>query len=731
MENKKYYRNLNLIRVVACIAVLLYHLKILKGGFLAVIVFFVLSGYLSTNKALKSEKFSFKDYYKTRFMRLYLPVLVVVFLTIFALSFFENISWLNLKPETTSVLLGYNNFWQLNANLDYFARHIDSPFMHLWYIAILLQFELVFPFMFVALKKLKEKASKFFPIVITISLGLISMAFFYKSSLSNVMVAYYNTFARVFSLLFGVALGFIHSSYSLIFKKLKGKIVSKIIFSFYLIILVLMMIFVDANSNFFIPSMILATFITMRLIDYATIMVEELNIFDKFIKLLSSISYEIYLIQYPVIFIFEELEISNNLKIPGIILITIILSIIIHFVLDFKNNKIFKNIVRILILPIILYGAYLFIISQDHSEEMKKLEEQLNQNEKLIESKKEEYALKLKEEQEKWDSILNDLENGEEGIKELVSNLSIVGVGDSVMLGAVPNLYNRFKNSYFDAQISRTCYVANDILKELDRKKMLGDTIVFNFGANGDCSEANKEKILNIIGDRKLFWLTVTNDSRVHFNNKIKAFAAKHDNVYIIDWEAISKGHKEYFYSDGLHLPQAGRIAYTNAIYDAIYKVYLDEFNAKKEAILKEHDELLKSKISFYGNDLLTNAYDLLKADFEKASFTINNDFTYEELKSEIEKNIQEKTISYNVVLVFDSSFKIKKEEYIKIFELLKDNKVYVINMQKDALEFENENVTLINFYSDLKNNDLMADKVHLTDSGNKLLHDKLVEILK
>ena len=57
-NKKEYYKNLNIIRVIACIAVLFYHLGILKGGYLAVCTFFVLSGYLSCVTSFKKEKFS-------------------------------------------------------------------------------------------------------------------------------------------------------------------------------------------------------------------------------------------------------------------------------------------------------------------------------------------------------------------------------------------------------------------------------------------------------------------------------------------------------------------------------------------------------------------------------------------------------------------------------------------------------------------------------------------------
>ena len=198
ISRQKYYKNLDLLRFLSCIAILLYHLNILKGGYLAVCTFFVLTSYLSCLSEFKKDKFSIKDYYLKRIVKLYIPLIIVVFSSLAVISLFPNISWFNLKPETTSVLLGYNNFWQLNANLDYFARHINSPFIHLWYIAILLQFDLVFPLIFVPLRKLGDKVSKSIPCIITALATTISTIYFYKMSLTqNMMVTYYDTFTRL------------------------------------------------------------------------------------------------------------------------------------------------------------------------------------------------------------------------------------------------------------------------------------------------------------------------------------------------------------------------------------------------------------------------------------------------------------------------------------------------------------------------------------------------------
>ena len=214
MRNKSYYKNLDIIRVVACIAVLLYHFGLLKGGYLAVCTFFVLSGYLSVASLFRKDKVSLKEYYYNRLLKLYLPMFVVTLITVSVVSLFPNINYLNLKPEVTSILLGYNNYWQLGANADYFARHTDSPFIHMWYISILLQFDLIFPFIYKMLDGLRKKFNRFIPAFLTGILTIFFMGYFCIFSLNHgIMEIYYDTFARIFSLLFGVFIGFIHCYY--------------------------------------------------------------------------------------------------------------------------------------------------------------------------------------------------------------------------------------------------------------------------------------------------------------------------------------------------------------------------------------------------------------------------------------------------------------------------------------------------------------------------------------
>ena len=737
MTQKKYFKRLDIIRFLACVGVLLYHLNILKGGYLAVCVFFALSGYLGCISAFKKEKFNILKYYKTRFMHIYLPLLIVVFISILVISLIPSINWLNLKPETTSVIGGYNNFWQLSAKLDYFARHISSPFMHLWYIGILLQFEIIFPLIFILFKKIGEKTNKILPCLITLLLGVLSAGYFYICSLSaNQTFVYYNTFTRVFSLFFGVFLGFIHSYYGVpVLKQFKNKVESALLFTLYLMGIVALCIFIPADSKYYAISMIGVSILTLRLIDYSVVFAgKQSNLFDKIIKFFSNMSYEIYLVQYPVIFVTQYINIENYLKLPFIIITTLVISYIIHFATTFKNNKISIKVLKGFVLVILLagtsYGVYKYIITEDHTKEMKALEEQLNQNALLAQEKQAEYASKLKAEEDSWNAMLEDLENGESKIAEMVLNLPIVCIGDSVMLGASQNLYNNFPNAYVDAKVSRTDYEANSILNYLKNNNMLGEPIIIHLGTNGQCGNSCRNQMMKTIGDKKVFWLTVTNDADVHVNAGLKEYAQSHDKSYIIDWETLSKGHNEYFYSDGIHLNPVGRNAYTSVVYDAIYKVYLDEYNSKKEEILRKHDEEQKSKISFYGNDLLINSFENIHNQLETANFITSKDYTFESLKEKISSDIENNTLAYNVVFVFDKNFEISKDNYNELIQLCENHQVYIVNTSFKEITFDNENVKVIDFYDEMKAN-LMVDGVHLTDDGNSLLSEIIVSQFK
>ena len=171
-------------------------------------------------------------------------------------------------------------------------------------------------------RKIGDKIKKIIPCIILFILAGLSFTLFYlKINDGNLMGGYYDTFARSFSLIFGLFLGFIHSYYHPF--KFKSLILNKLFYYLLFVSLIVLFIFIDVSSSLFAVSMLITTIITMRLIEYGTVNTKEhLSIIDKIIRSISKVSYEIYLIQYPSIFIFQNISLNNYLKIILLIVLT-------------------------------------------------------------------------------------------------------------------------------------------------------------------------------------------------------------------------------------------------------------------------------------------------------------------------------------------------------------------------------------------------------------------------
>ena len=692
-----------------------------------------MSGYLSVVSSMNKEKFSIIDYYVNKLKKIYLPLLIVVFSSVAIISLLNNIDWLNLKPETTSVIFGYNNFWQISAGADYFTRLISSPFMHLWYISILLQFELVFPIFFIIFKKVGKKVGKIIPSLFFLMLGLASYTYF-CSVIKNgeINPAYYGTFTRAFSIFFGMSLGFFHSFYKPLVIKNKG--LNGIIFYFYIIVTFLMYFVVGTDFCSLSISMLVATILSMRLISYSAKSIKGKNVIDIIINSLSNVSYEIYLVQYPIIFIFQNININSFLKIILTILFTIIISYIIHIGLNIKKSlvKVLSIILCVLLLSFSAFGLYKYITTEDHTKEMEKLKNDLEENQKLIEKQREEYLNKKKSEEDEWQKVLNDLSLGEEELKEKVRNMQVVGVGDSIMELAVKDLYKEFPNGYFDAATNRTEKAAKEVLKELKNKGMLADVVILNIGTNGSCLGSCKEEVMEILGNRTVFWLNATNPDYNTFNPSLEDLASKHDNLHIIDWISVMKENPGYLISDKVHPTVKGCKLYAQTIYNALYDYYLKEYSKIKEEKIKEHEALENEKIIFVGNELLLGMYPYLQKEYDSSEFVMDKEFTYESLKGQIKKKMEDKTLSHNIVLMLDKNIKISKNDYSDLIDLLKDYKLYIIDISNN-LEFNNDNVVVIDFNKELKNNKeyISFDNTHLTEDGNNALNKIINDNLK
>ena len=101
----------------------------------------------------------------------------------------------------------------------------------------------------------------------------------------------------------------------------------------------------------------------------------------------------------------------------------------------------------------------------------------------------------------------------------------------------------------------------------------------------------------------------------------------------------------------------------------------------------------------------------------------------YNDLKSKIENN----TLEYKLVFILGKDSNISEEDYKKIIELCKNYKIYICNITDKKLNLSMDNVSVIDFYSDVKkhSNYMLSDKKSLSKEGNKALATKLSKEVK
>ncbi|MCR5796214.1 MAG: acyltransferase [Solobacterium sp.] len=731
---KKHYGKLDLIRVISCTAVLLYHLGLLKGGYLAVNIFFVLSGYLAVRSCASKKVFSIKDYWVSRLKKVYLPLLVTVLATVCVLSLIPSVEWMNLKPETTSVLLGYNNYWQLNANLDYFVRHVESPFMHLWYIAILLQFELVFPVLWTLLKKAEDKTDKFTPWLIASAAALLSMVLFLVNiKLGRIMPAYYGTFSRLYALLAGAALGYFHRIRRP--AQAKNRNASAAFFLCWLAAAVILFFTADAASKFFAGAMILSVVVSLGLICCAMADERATSPFYKLIGSMSQMTYEVYLVQYPVIFLLQGKEMPGFVRVLLVTVLVLGLAWILHNSVNVRKDdrlRQYKLLLSVFVAGVSIFGGVRYIQAKDYTKDMKKLEEELENNRKLIEEKQKQYKEQKKSEDDAWQAMQEDWGQSEDKVRENVSKLNITCIGDSVMEMTVSQLYEVFPNAYIDAVINRTEPRAIEAINDIRNEGLLGDVVLINIGTNGPNIPDDEDRLVGLLEGKTVFWVNATGADYPDFNEKLYALAERHDNVHVIDWVSVVNEHPDYIVSDGVHPSPVGCKKYAESVYEAICDYYMNQMFKEREETIREHEEKEKGRIAFIGNDLLLGVYGQLQESHPDSEFIIDGSFTAGTLISTLRERTASGDIAHNIVILPDSSIQLSAADLQTIAETCADHCVYIADLY-GTMGSDAENVRIISFSSQLKEHEdyMSYDEIHLSDAGNEALKETVENAIK
>lgn len=202
-----YRADIDGLRAIAVLLVLFFHADFtwLKGGYVGVDVFFVISGFLITksiDKEIISGKFSFTTFYLRRIRRI-IPVLafVILIVTIPAYVFLFASDLEAYSRTVLHTMLSTNNFHLWLRGEDYFVESTELiPLLHTWSLSVEEQFYVIWPILLIGLHKFFSLTKRLMLVVLLILFGLvISVLLAYHDP----SFAYFLLPARMFELLLG------------------------------------------------------------------------------------------------------------------------------------------------------------------------------------------------------------------------------------------------------------------------------------------------------------------------------------------------------------------------------------------------------------------------------------------------------------------------------------------------------------------------------------------------
>jgi peptidoglycan/LPS O-acetylase OafA/YrhL len=152
----KYRPDIDGLRAIAVVPVVLYHLKIkpFDGGFVGVDIFFVISGYLITQLIygeIQQGRYSIVGFYVRRARRIF-PALFVMcaVCTVATLFILLPGEVAEFKSSLIAATLFVSNIY-FYITADYFAAAAETkPLLHTWSLAVEEQFYIFFPLILLA-----------------------------------------------------------------------------------------------------------------------------------------------------------------------------------------------------------------------------------------------------------------------------------------------------------------------------------------------------------------------------------------------------------------------------------------------------------------------------------------------------------------------------------------------------------------------------------------------------
>lgn len=156
---REYRHDLDILKGISIIAVVLYHIGILPYGYLGVDTFLIINGFLiipGLIKAIEEGNFSFIGWFLRR-MKRFVPIVLIASIVCLAIGFFVMIpdDYENLSQSVFASSIFCQNILSAITTGNYWDSVNEyKPLMHFWYLGIVVQFYFIVSIILLIINKI-------------------------------------------------------------------------------------------------------------------------------------------------------------------------------------------------------------------------------------------------------------------------------------------------------------------------------------------------------------------------------------------------------------------------------------------------------------------------------------------------------------------------------------------------------------------------------------------------
>ncbi len=616
-KRKVNFRYLNILRGFCLLTVSTYHLfgHALPGGFLAVIGFLIMSGFLM-EKANFNRDLTLQDILeslKRKAKKILPPIIFISSISLVVALIFAREIFDDSARSSLAVIFGFENIRQIIAGASYFDRNGNfNIFVHLWYISLYIQFIVIFYLVKYLGGKIRNISARIWGLII-LSLISFGLSLYFAINNSPIIRIYYGTDTRIYAFFLGMA-------FYLLYLKYKDRLeVSqkslRISIGLLGLCLFVPMFFINGEEIWIYRSFFLVYTLAFALMVLVLYRYEveygakfSQNILGGILEYLGRRSFYLYILQYVVQVFFSYFLINlleNKFLYYGLQFAWIIfLGEVCHIIFDRK--RINKYLILVPFAGLIILNIVSLAIGNQKEKDMAELkarfeqsEEEIKKNNESVQKKKASEDKKNKEDEkdkevssaEKEESYQKDLEKAKEdkNFKEkpyddfnftenelnYVKDIHITAVGDSVLINIDKYLRKYIPNLYLDGVVGRDMIDGPNVLANIKNNVGLGDIVLISLGSNGSANHNDMQTIMDLAEGRDVYFVNTSHLQSYmdKVNADMKEFVDKNPKAHLIDWRAYVKDRPELLAVDRTHPNVEGSQAYADLVVRKILNV--------------------------------------------------------------------------------------------------------------------------------------------------------------